>query len=144
MTGVHGPYVIVHTITHVREAVSTAQTLGRPVTLISAPGAAASTGAEVFMHMIEAGLAEAKKTGYRAVITAVIDCGSDPGQALQAIRLGCTNIRLDAGTDVITKFRDMVGPDGLVLDGTPLNVYDMDDNDRDQAPGLEDWLQTEQ
>lgn len=140
MTGVHGPYVIVHTLAHVREAVSTAQNLGRPVTLISAPGAAASTGAEVFMHMIEAGLEDAGISGSPAVI----DCGSDPGQALQAIRLGCTNIRLDAGPDVIAKFRAMVGPDGLVLDGTPLNVYDFAENDRDQASGLKDWLQTEQ
>ena len=140
MTGVHGPYVIVHTIAHVREAVSTAQTLGRPVTLISAPGAAASTGAEVFMHMIAAGLEDSGISVYPAVI----DCGSDPGQALQALRLGCTNIRLDAAPEVIAKFHDMVGPDGLVLDGTPLNVYDFADYDRDQAPGLEDWLQTEQ
>ncbi|MBO6521534.1 MAG: hypothetical protein JJ900_11520 [Rhodospirillales bacterium] len=131
MSGLSGPYLIVHNIGHVRDAVTTAKELGRPVTLISAPGAAASLGPDVYRRMVEAALSESSATG----ISAVIDCADDPGQAMQAIRLGCRNIRLDADEDVLRKLRDMTT--GEVLDGTPLAAYDMSQG----SGNLAAWLQ---
>lgn len=131
MSGLSGPYLIVHNIGHVHDAVATAQELGRPVSLISAPGAAASIGPDVFRRMIGAVLSESDADR----ISAIIDCADDPGQAMQAIRLGCTNIRLDADEDVLNKLREMTA--GMVLDGTPLAAYDMSSGSGDLAQ----WLQ---
>lgn len=126
-----GPYLIVHNIGHARDAVATAREFGRPVTLISAPGAAASIGPEVFKQMIDAVLGDDPPDG----ITAVLDCGSDPGPALQAIRYGCENIRLDADAEVLNKLSDMTS--GTVLDGAPLDAYDMANGNANLAV----WLQ---
>lgn len=131
MSGLSGPFLIVHNIGHVRDAMATARELGHPVTLISAPGAAASLGPEVFKQMIDAVRSEFPS----ANVNAVLDCGSDPGPALQAIRHGCENIRLDAEVDVLNKLRDMAV--GEVLDGAPLDAYDMADG----GAGVAAWLQ---
>ncbi len=131
MSGLSRPFLIVHDIGHVRDAVATAKDLGRPVTLISAPGAAASMGADVFNRMIDAVRAENPDSD----IVAVIDCGADPGQAMQALRFGSQNIRLDAPEGVLAKLRDMA--DGMILDGGPIAAYDMAGDTYDLAAWLE-------
>jgi len=131
MSGLSGPFLIVHNIGHARDAVAAAKDLGRPVTLISAPGAAASMGADVFNRMIDAVRTEIPDIE----IVAVIDCGSDPGQAMQALRLGSRNLRLDAHEDVLKKLRDMT--DGMVLDASPIAAYDMSNGTRDLTAWLE-------
>jgi hypothetical protein len=138
MTGLSGPFVIVHTIGHVRDAVAASLKLGRPVTLISAPGAAAYMGPEVFLRMTEGDPGTPPPKG----ISVVIDCAADPGQALEALRVGLRHIRLDAADEVLAKFRDMT--DGTVLDGAPINAYDMAaHDDHNGAERLTDWLQAE-
>jgi len=121
MTRVHGPFVIVHNIGHARDCVAMTQKLGRPVTLISPPGAVASMGPDVFLEII----AQACDDAPQEAITAVMDCGNDPGQALAALRAGCNAIRLDADAGVLSKLRDMAGSKDAVLDGTPLALFDM-------------------
>ncbi|WNJ98997.1 hypothetical protein L2D14_14120 [Thalassospiraceae bacterium LMO-JJ14] len=124
MNKVPGPFVIVHNIGDVHNAVAAASKLGRPVTLISPPGAGASMGPEVFKHMVEAGIDARIGSSSRDSITAVFDCASEPGQAMAAIQAGIRHIRIDAGDDVRRKLCDMVGEDGSVLDGTPLSAFD--------------------
>lgn len=131
MSGLSGPFLIVHDIGHVRDAVAIAREHGRPVTLISAPGAAASMGADVFNRMIDAVRAEDPDTD----ISAVMDCGADPGQAMQALRMGCKNLRLNAEESVLRKLRDMT--DGIVLDARPIAAYDMAGGTHDLAAWLE-------
>jgi hypothetical protein len=137
-----GPVVIVHHIQHVRRAVAAAVAAERPVTLLSAPDAAAAIGPAVFQSMIEAVLAEnpPMSTGIATGINAVIDCGSDPGHALKALREGCTRLRIDADDTVLAKLRDMAGADGLVLAGDPLSALDLSDPLNTDAVLL-DWLE---
>lgn len=134
MTRVLGPYVVVHNIGQARIAVAVSQNLGRPVTLISPPGAVASMGPEVFCQMVESAAGDAP-------LSAVMDCGTDPGQALAALRGGCANIRLDAADDVLAKFRDMAGSDGVVLNGAPITAFDMADRNNGED-AFRVWLES--
>jgi len=135
MARVQGPYVVVHNTGHVRDCVAMSQKLGRPVTLISPPGAVASMGPEVYRQMIASAISGPLPEG----ITAVIDCGDTPGQALAALRAGCLAIRLDADSDVLAKLRDMAGSDGVVMDGAPLHALDLADP-AIPPDALHDWL----
>ncbi|MEX2310964.1 MAG: hypothetical protein WD624_00775, partial [Rhodospirillales bacterium] len=117
------PVIIVHNIQHVRRAVAAVVAAGRPVTLLSAPDAAAAIGPAVFQGMIDAVLAD--NPALTIDVTAVVDCGNDPGHALKALREGCNHLRLDADASVLGKLRDMAGADGLILSGDPLPALDL-------------------
>jgi hypothetical protein len=70
-------WLVVHGAAHARLAMAAA--CGRPVRLLSAPGAAGYGGAAWFLACCaEAGGAD----------LAVLDCGPDPGRVLQALRAG--------------------------------------------------------
>jgi fructose/tagatose bisphosphate aldolase len=84
-----GRAVIIHSIDHARAACEAAAALGVPVTLMSAPGAAAYAGAGWFLKAVAR--ASAEHPGAR--VTAVLDCGDEPGRALGALRQGCEWIR---------------------------------------------------
>lgn len=133
-----GPVVIVHHIQQVRRAVAAAVAAQRPITLLSAPDAAAAIGPAVFQSMIDVVLAE--NPSLPAAIDAVIDCGSDPGHALKALREGCKRLRIDADDTVLAKLRDMAGADGLVLAGGPLPALDLSDFANTDAVLL-NWLE---
>ncbi|WP_426958149.1 hypothetical protein [Muricoccus radiodurans] len=78
---------------HSAEEVAAALSLTGPggVTLLSAPGAAAWPGARVVAAMVARGAA-----GWPGVPhEAVLDCGSAPGLALDAIRQGWRRVILD-------------------------------------------------
>jgi hypothetical protein len=70
-------WLVVHGAAHARLAMAAAG--GRPVRLLSAPGAAGYGGAAWF-------LACCAEAGGEAL--AVLDCGADPGRVLQAMRAG--------------------------------------------------------
>lgn len=71
------PAVIVHGMDHVRVVLQH----GRPVTLLSAPGAAAALGAPGFLALLRAG-------GWNGGTPALLDCGAAPGLALGALLAG--------------------------------------------------------
>jgi len=106
--------IIVHSLENARAAVAAAAELGLPVTLRSAPGAAAYLGAQVFRDLI----AEAAAAHPATEVTAVFDCGKDPGLALGALRRGLKVIRLDAPPDTLGKVADIARQTGARLDQT--------------------------
>src|SRR3990167_5130631 len=88
--------IIVHDIEDARAALAAAVEAGiASLTLRSAVGAARYLGATVFRDMI----AEAARPYPGVAVTAVFDCGDDPGLALGALRHGLKVIRLAAGDD---------------------------------------------
>lgn len=107
-----GHAVIVHSLDHARAALAAADGLGAAVTLRSAPGAAAYLGASVFRDM----MAEAALAFPDVPHTAVLDCGNDPGLALNALRHGIKALRLDAPWDVRRRVADIAAQTGAVLD----------------------------
>ncbi len=75
------PAVIVHSLEQARRALAP----GRPVTLLSAPGAAVYAGCLWWQEL----LTQAAFNG-----VALLDCADAPGRALEALKLGLTGIVL--------------------------------------------------
>lgn len=130
--------VIVHSGAQARAAVAAAAARGAGVVLLSAPGAAASLGAQVFQAMA----AEAAAAFPQVPVTAVLDCGKEPGDALNALRHGIAAVRLDAEAAVLDKVRDIAAQLGARLDETPWEALDLLDV-ADPAAALQAWLDPE-
>ncbi len=107
-----GRAIIVHSLDHAKAALSAAAELGVPVTLLSAPAAAAYLGAAVFREMT----AEASRVHPGVALTAVLDCGDSPGLALNALRRGIKVVRLEATADVRSRVADIADQLGAALD----------------------------
>lgn len=75
------PAVVIHGLPHARLALAP----GRPVTLLSAVGAASYAGCGWWRALVAAALAE--HPGVDA--SDMLDCGDAPGRALEALSLGC-------------------------------------------------------
>ena len=98
------PAVIVHGIDHVRQVLRA----GRPVVLLSGPGAALYAGTGWWLALMAIGRAE-----YPATQAAdILDCGAAPGRALEALRAGQRAIRLDTSVPAwptLTSIADRLG-----------------------------------
>ncbi len=130
-----GRAVIVHSLDHARAALSAAGRAGLAVTLRSAPGAAAYLGASVFAGMI----AEAARVNPGVAFTAVLDCGADPGLALNALRQGIGCIRIDVPAEVRGRIADIAAQSGATLDeadGPALDLLAV----ADPSAACRDWL----
>ncbi len=82
------PAVIVHGLEDARAALAP----GRPVTLLSARGAALYAGCGWWQAMVEAARAEFPATD----ADDILDCADAPGRAIEALRLGLRSLVLDA------------------------------------------------
>ena len=93
-----GP-IIIHNLAHARAAITAAAALGVPVTLHSAPDAAGYAGPGWFREVVALAHAEAPA----AQVSAVLDCGAEPGHALAALRAGVAAVALAAPPGVRAK-----------------------------------------
>ena len=100
--------IIVHGLKDAKAAVAVASDLGVPVTLRSAPGAARYLGATVFRDMIQ----EAQRLHPGVAVTAVFDCGDDPGLALGALRHGLKVIRVSLSGEVRERIAGIAAQSG--------------------------------
>jgi uncharacterized protein (DUF2236 family) len=105
------PRIVVHDLAHVRAALAAAAERDVAVAIESAPGAAAYLGPSVFKAMLDAGRAAVPSA--RAEF--VLDCGTDPGLALAAIRHRVPAIRLKAPPGVRRKVADIARRSGIAL-----------------------------
>ena len=129
------PPIIVHSAAHARAALKVAAGMGAGVTLLSAPGAAAYLGATVFRDMIAAAARD-----YPGVpVTAVLDCGEEPGLALAAIRHGVAAVRIHGPAAVREKLADIAAQRNVVVyedDGPALDLFGVSDPEA----ALRAWL----
>ena len=124
------PAVIVHGLNDARTVLA----MGAPVTLLSAPGAAAYAGCGWWKALIE----QAGDTCRDAAFTHLLDCGEASGYALAALRIGLTRLVLlpDApGRDAVAAIAASQG--GMLLPHAP-PALDM--ADRRDMRRLHDWL----
>jgi fructose/tagatose bisphosphate aldolase len=121
--------IIVHGLEDAKTAIAVAAQLGCPVTLRSAPGAAAYLGPQVFRDMI----AEARSGQKATNVRVIFDCGDDPGLALSALRHGLKTILIDAPRETFDKITDIAAQTDARVetaqpDGTKtLDLLDLDD-----------------
>jgi fructose/tagatose bisphosphate aldolase len=81
--------IVIHDLEHARAALAAAAAFGRPVTLVSAPGAAGYAGAAWFLKVVERAAAEHPTARWEAVL----DCADHPGHVLSALRQGAAAVR---------------------------------------------------
>lgn len=94
-----GPAVVVHSLDNARQALEAAAELDKPITLVSAPGAAGYAGAAWFRKVVALAAAERPGASYRAVL----DCADQPGLVLAALRQGISVVRFTGKRAVVTK-----------------------------------------
>jgi fructose/tagatose bisphosphate aldolase len=127
--------VIVHDLSHARAALAAASALEVPVTLLSAPGAAAYLGAGYFQAMVEAARAEFPSVP----APAVLDCGDKPGLALAALRQGVETVRFSGKQDVEANIADIARKYGGELRTDAPPALDLLDH-ADAEAACRDWL----
>lgn len=131
--------VIVHDVGQARLALTAASAADTPVALLSAPGAAGYLGAVAFREMINKARADIPNADAQAVL----DCGGEPGTALNAIRHGLDAVRIGAGPDldtgVINKLADIAGQAGVDFETEGPPALDLQ-NVADPEAALSAWF----
>ncbi|MFL5282008.1 MAG: hypothetical protein ACJ8AW_13730 [Rhodopila sp.] len=123
------PAVIVHGLSDAGAALA----LGAPVTLLSAPGAAAYAGCLWWREMIAAARREHPHT--QAID--VLDCGGAPGLAMSALRMAVCRLVLADGLAWAAVSRIALRQGGFVLNQAPPAI---DLAARDGRFRLEGWV----
>ena len=77
------PAIVIHGLTQARQALAP----GRPVTLLSAPGAASYAGCLWWREVIG-------QSGAGPEAPDILDCAASPGRALEALSVGCLRLVL--------------------------------------------------
>jgi hypothetical protein len=115
--GLSSKEIVVHSLDQARAALAAARSLNQAVTLASAPDAALQTGPAWFKTLID----QAAETCPGVAVTAILDCGDQPGAVLAALRLGLKHIRFDGPPEVCAKLTEM----GAILAEPPDSVLDL-------------------
>ena len=95
--------IVIHSLDHARAALAAAASCGREVTLASAPDAALQAGPGWFKAVIE----QACAAHPEVAVTAILDCGDQPGAAMAALRLGLKNLRFHGAVELREKLTGM-------------------------------------
>ncbi|MEO5338469.1 MAG: hypothetical protein H7841_16510 [Magnetospirillum sp. WYHS-4] len=117
------PIVVVHELAHLRAALEAAEEAGVEVTL---QGRFLPMGAMVFRAMVEEAAARVPGARFRAIL----DCGGDPGYALNALRHGLKAVRLEAPPELRDRVSDIATQLGAALaddKGPTLDLLDHPD-----------------
>jgi fructose/tagatose bisphosphate aldolase len=95
--------IVIHSLAHARAALAAAAALRLPVIVASAPGAAAQAGPAWFKAVIE----EARAAYPDVKVTAILDCGDEPGAVMAALRAGLTQLRFNGAPETREKLAAM-------------------------------------
>lgn len=116
-----GRAVIIHSLEHARATLSAAAALGVPVTLASAPGAAAYVGSAWFQEVVRLARAEVPEAG----ASALLDCANRPGDVLAALRQGLAQVRFTGRKAVAAKLAAIAEAQGAELVTGRLRALDL-------------------
>jgi hypothetical protein len=113
----HAPAVIVHGL----EMACAALRPGRPVTLLSAEGAAVYAGVGWWQALV----AQARAAHPDTSVQDILDCGDAPGRALEALRARQAIIVLRAGHIIWTDIAERAERQGSLLLSLPPPALDL-------------------
>ena len=123
------PAVVIHGLPDALAALRS----GRPVTLLSGPGAASYAGCGWWRALVARALAEAGRDA-----PDVLDCADAPGRAAEALRAGCLRLVLDPD---VPAFADLAGrAAGLGATVLPVRPPALDLADPGARLRLDAWL----
>lgn len=123
------PAVVIHGLPHARLALG----LGRPLSLLSAPGAPSYAGCGWWAALV----AEARASVPGADVPDILDCGTAPGRVLEALSLGCRIVVLRPCPS-FAGLAERAEAQGALLLPEPPRSLDM--NDAGAARRLPGWL----
>jgi len=126
--------VVIHDLDQARRALAAGRRTGRPVHLVSAPGAAGYLGPALFKQIVD----QARAAEPAARATVCLDCADEPGTALDALRQGVEAVSLSAAPEVLAKIESAATQVGARLVTRPTQALDMADADADRR--LDAWL----
>ena len=113
--------VTVHSLDHARAALAAAAALGRPVTLVSAPGAAGYAGVAWFRKVV----ALAAKDQPGVTVSAVLDCADKPGLVLAALRQGLGRVCFTGSRAAAAKLSAIATAQGAEIVARPRRALDL-------------------
>jgi acyl-CoA reductase-like NAD-dependent aldehyde dehydrogenase len=118
------PVFVIHALMHAIAALSAATEAGRPVVLLSAPGAGIYAGPGWFKALVDA----AREAAPEARLSAVLDCGDNPGAAQGAIRAGIASVIFTGRQDVAERLAGIAAQAGVrLLTDRPAAAFDLRD-----------------
>lgn len=129
--------VVIHDLSHAKRVLSAAHRTGRPVHLVSAPGAAGHLGSALYKQIVD----QARAAEPAARATACLDCADEPGMALDALGQGVEAVSLSAAPEVLARIESAATLAGARLEKRPSRTLDMADADADRR--LDAWLMGE-
>ncbi len=127
--------IVIHDLDHARAALAAAAALGRPVTLVSAPGAAGVAGAAWFLKVVALAAADYPEASWDAVL----DCADKAGHALAALRLGAKAIRYSGPRASAAKLAAIAESYGARLVTGRLAAHDLR-GQADPAAACRSWI----
>jgi fructose/tagatose bisphosphate aldolase len=128
--------IIVHTFAQICAALDAAAALGVPVTVASAEGAGGYAGPLWFKSLVD----EARRDHPQLRVTAVLDCGDEPGTALAALRAGIKRVRFTGPAELRAKLAAIAAELGATIESEVSDkVLDLID-ERDPAAACRAFL----
>jgi hypothetical protein len=104
----------IHSLTHLRAALSAGVASGRPVVALSAAGASAFAGAGWFAALVEQARAEFPDVE----LTAMLDCGDRGGDVMAALRLGLQYMIFTGHAEAASRLGDIASRTGAAIVAT--------------------------
>ena len=103
--------IVVHGIDDALAAAAAARRLGLPLTLISAPGAAAYAGPLWFLALVD----QARDAAPEVAVTGILDCADHAGHAMAALRAGAEAIVFTGDAAVADKLSALAQATGATV-----------------------------
>ena len=113
--------VIVHDLSQARAAAAQAIAIGAPLELRSPPDGAAILGPAVFKAIAD----DLAQTHPGAASTMILDCGTNAGLALAALRQGCKDICVDVPTETHAKIAAIAQAQSARIHGPVESALDL-------------------
>ena len=101
----------IHSLAHLRAALTAGAASGRPVVVLSAAGASAFAGAGWFAALIEQGRRESPEVE----LTAMLDCGDRGGDVLAALKLGLKHVIFTGHAEAAIRLGDIASRTGASI-----------------------------
>ena len=113
--------VVIHDLVQALTAGDLASETGVQIEIRSPAEGAANIGPAVFQAIA----AEVEKTHPGVAKAMILDCGSDPGLAMGALRQGCRDICINVSDEVLTKLNEIAAVLNARIHGPPKFMLDL-------------------
>jgi fructose/tagatose bisphosphate aldolase len=127
--------IVIHDLDHARAALAAAAALDRPVTLVSAPGAAGIAGAAWFLRVVALAAADHPRASWDAVL----DCADKAGHAQAALRLGAKAIHYSGPRASAAKLAAIAERHGARLETRRRTTHDLR-GEADPEAACRSWI----